>query len=76
MENEAALELYKKMYTIRLFEEKAIELYKRNLIGGSLHVYIGEEAIAVGVCSALKSDDVLVSTHICHGHCIAKGASL
>jgi TPP-dependent pyruvate/acetoin dehydrogenase alpha subunit len=76
MENEAALELYKKMYTIRLFEEKAIELYKRNLIGGSLHVYIGEEAIAVGVCSALKADDVLVSTHRGHGHCIAKGASL
>jgi TPP-dependent pyruvate/acetoin dehydrogenase alpha subunit len=76
MDNEAALELYKLMYTIRLFEEKAIELYKRNLIGGSLHVYIGEEAIAVGVCSALKADDALVSTHRGHGHCIAKGACL
>jgi len=76
MDNETALELYKLMYTIRLFEEKAIELYKRNLIGGSLHVYIGEEAVAVGVCSALKADDTLVSTHRGHGHCIAKGASL
>jgi TPP-dependent pyruvate/acetoin dehydrogenase alpha subunit len=76
MEKEMKLQLYGTMYTIRLFEEKAIELYQRNLIRGSMHVYIGQEAIAVGSCAALRQDDALVSHHRGHGHCIAKGADL
>jgi len=65
-----------KMYTIRRFEEKVRELFSLGLIRGSTHVYIGEEAIAVGACSALRKDDYIVSTHRGHGHCIAKGGEL
>ena len=65
-----------KMYTIRRFEEKVIELFSLGLIRGSTHVYIGEEAVAVGACSALRKDDYIVSTHRGHGHCIAKGGEL
>jgi pyruvate dehydrogenase E1 component alpha subunit len=68
--------MYKKMLEIRKFEEKAIEFFTQNLIRGSMHLYIGEEAVAVGVCSALNKDDYIVSTHRGHGHCIAKGADL
>lgn len=64
------------MYLIRVFEKKAIELYTQNLIRGVIHSYIGEEAVAVGVCAALEQDDYVVSTHRGHGHCIAKGADL
>lgn len=64
------------MYLIRLFEKKAIELYTQNFIRGVIHPYIGEEAVAVGVCAALTPDDYVVSTHRGHGHCIAKGADL
>jgi TPP-dependent pyruvate/acetoin dehydrogenase alpha subunit len=76
MEKEKKLDLYRTMYTIRQFEEKAIELYQRNLIRGSMHVYIGQEAVAAGSCAALHRDDALVSHHRGHGHCIAKGADL
>jgi pyruvate dehydrogenase E1 component alpha subunit len=65
-----------KMYTIRRFEEKVRELFSLGLIRGSTHVYIGEEAVAVGACAALKETDYIVSTHRGHGHCIAKGAAL
>jgi TPP-dependent pyruvate/acetoin dehydrogenase alpha subunit len=67
------LDFYDKMCTIRAFEEKVVDLFKRQMIYGPLHVCIGEEASAVGICSALRSDDYLVSTHRGHGHCIAKG---
>lgn len=70
------LSFLEKMYTIRKFEEKVKELFSLGLIRGSTHVYIGEEAVAVGACSALKKDDYIVSTHRGHGHCIAKGAEL
>lgn len=70
------LELFRKMYFIRLFEEKAIELYTQNLIRGVIHPYIGEEGVAVGACAALQVDDYVVSTHRGHGHCIAKGGDL
>ncbi|MDK2878021.1 MAG: acetoin:2,6-dichlorophenolindophenol oxidoreductase subunit alpha [Thermoanaerobacteraceae bacterium] len=73
---ELGLNMYKKMLEIRKFEEKAIEFFTQNLIRGSMHLYIGEEAVAVGVCSALNRDDYIVSTHRGHGHCIAKGADL
>ena len=69
-------DMYEKMVEIRLFEEKVFELYGQNLVPGTIHLYAGEEAVAVGVCSALKSDDYVTSTHRGHGHCIAKGADL
>jgi pyruvate dehydrogenase E1 component alpha subunit len=63
-----------KMLEIRLFEEKVFDLYGQNLVPGTIHLYVGEEAVAVGVCSNLRKDDYITSTHRGHGHCIAKGA--
>jgi len=68
------LHMYRRMQTIRLFEEQVNELYTRALMPGLAHLYIGEEAVAVGVCEALRLDDYITSTHRGHGHCIAKGA--
>ena len=62
------------MVAIRLFEERVNDLYTRALMPGLAHLYIGEEAIAVGVCEALNNDDYITSTHRGHGHCLAKGA--
>ena len=62
------------MVAIRLFEERVNDLYTRALMPGLAHLYIGEEAVAVGVCEALSSDDYITSTHRGHGHCLAKGA--
>jgi pyruvate dehydrogenase E1 component alpha subunit len=70
------IEIYKKMLEIRFFEEKVFELYAQNLVPGTIHLYAGEEAVAVGVCSNLRRDDYITSTHRGHGHCIAKGADL
>src|SRR5437762_12450953 len=70
------LHMYKRMVTIRLFEEQVNELYTRALMPGLAHLYIGEEAVAVGVCEALRTDDYITSTHRGHGHCVAKGAAL
>src|SRR2546421_1460286 len=70
------LRMYRRMMMIRLFEEQANELYTRALMPGLTHLYIGEEAVAVGVCEALNTDDYITSTHRGHGHCIAKGAAL
>jgi len=69
-------EMYEKMLEIRYFEEKVFELYGQNLVPGTIHLYAGEEAVAVGVCSSLRKDDYITSTHRGHGHCIAKGAEL
>jgi pyruvate dehydrogenase E1 component alpha subunit len=71
---EVLLEMYRKMLLIRRFEERAIELYSEGLIPGLLHTYVGEEAVAVGVCQNLRNTDYITSTHRGHGHCIAKGA--
>ncbi|HET7744592.1 MAG TPA: thiamine pyrophosphate-dependent dehydrogenase E1 component subunit alpha [Gaiellaceae bacterium] len=71
---EPALEMYRKMNTIRLFEEQANDLYRSAKMTGLTHLYIGEEAVAVGVCSALRRTDWITSTHRGHGHCLAKGA--
>jgi TPP-dependent pyruvate/acetoin dehydrogenase alpha subunit len=68
------LHLYHQMVAIRLFEERVNDLYTRALMPGLAHLYIGEEAIAVGVCEALNSSDYITSTHRGHGHCLAKGA--
>jgi pyruvate dehydrogenase E1 component alpha subunit len=70
------IEIYRKMLTIRLFEEKIIDLYARGLVPGLAHLYVGEEAIAVGVCANLRDEDYITSTHRGHGHVIAKGAEL
>jgi acetoin:2,6-dichlorophenolindophenol oxidoreductase subunit alpha len=67
--------LYRQMVAIRLFEERVNDLYTRALMPGLAHLYIGEEAIAVGVCEALRGDDYITSTHRGHGHCLAKGAT-
>src|SRR5579864_6150840 len=73
---EKLLRLYRRMMAIRLFEENVNELYTRALMPGLAHLYIGEEAVAVGVCEALRPDDYITSTHRGHGHCLAKGASV
>jgi TPP-dependent pyruvate/acetoin dehydrogenase alpha subunit len=67
--------MYRQMLAIRLFEERVNDLYTRALMPGLAHLYIGEEAVAVGVCEALQSDDYITSTHRGHGHCLAKGAA-
>ena len=69
---EQKIEMLKRMVTIRLFEERVKQLYGAGEIVGAIHLYIGEEAIAVGTCSALREDDYVTSTHRSHGHCIAK----
>ena len=78
METEAEqwLRMYRRMVQIRLFEEQVNDLYTRALMPGLAHLYIGEEAVAVGVCEALRLDDYITSTHRGHGHCLAKGAAL
>lgn len=73
---EKLAEMYRKMLQIRCFEEKVFELYGQNLVPGTIHLYAGEEAVAVGVCSNLTTSDYITSTHRGHGHCIAKGAEL
>ncbi len=69
------LRMYRKMLAIRLFEGQVNELYTRALMPGLAHLYVGEEAVAVGVCEALLPTDYITSTHRGHGHCLAKGAS-
>ena len=71
---ETLVEIYRKMFEIRSFEEKVFELYAQNLVPGTIHLYAGEEAVAVGVCNNLRKNDYITSTHRGHGHCIAKGA--
>jgi pyruvate dehydrogenase E1 component alpha subunit len=68
-------ELLRQMYTIRAFEQKAEDLYAQGKVHGTMHLSIGEEASAVGSIAALRPDDLILSTHRGHGHCIAKGAS-
>ena len=69
------MKMYRQMVAIRFFEERVNDLYTRALMPGLAHLYIGEEAIAVGICEALRTDDYITSTHRGHGHCLAKGAS-
>ena len=74
--DERWLHFYRQMVKIRLFEEEVNQLYLGAKMPGLAHLYIGEEAIAVGVCEALRQTDYITSTHRGHGHCIAKGATL
>jgi TPP-dependent pyruvate/acetoin dehydrogenase alpha subunit len=69
------LRMYEQMRRIRTFEEHVNELYRSAKMPGLAHLYIGQEAVAVGVCEALRQDDYITSTHRGHGHCLAKGAS-
>jgi len=69
-------ELYERMLTIRVFEEHVNQLYTTAKMPGLAHLYSGEEAVAVGVCAALRCDDYITSTHRGHGHCLAKGAAI
>jgi pyruvate dehydrogenase E1 component alpha subunit len=71
----APQDLYRTIRLIRRFEERAIELVHSGEIVGGIHPYIGQEAIAAGVCAALRTDDIITSTHRGHGHVLAKGAS-
>jgi pyruvate dehydrogenase E1 component alpha subunit len=73
---QAWLDVYTSMLRIRLFEEQVNDLYLSAKMPGLAHLYIGEEAVAVGVCTALRDDDYITSTHRGHGHCLAKGASV
>jgi pyruvate dehydrogenase E1 component alpha subunit len=66
--------LYRTVRLIRRFEQRAIEMVRAGTIAGGIHPYIGEEAIAAGVCAALRADDLITSTHRGHGHVLAKGA--
>jgi len=66
-------EAMRRMLTIRAFDSKAGELFGDGELPGFVHLYIGEEAVAVGACAALEDDDYITSTHRGHGHCIAKG---
>lgn len=70
------LDLYRRMYLIRKTEEKLYYLFSVQSMPGTMHQYIGEEAVAAGVCANLKDTDYVTSTHRGHGHCLAKGASL
>ena len=74
MKREDLLALYREMLLIRRFEEKSAEMYALAKIAGFLHLYIGEEAIAVGAIAAIRPDDYVISAYRDHGHCLAKGS--
>jgi pyruvate dehydrogenase E1 component alpha subunit len=76
LDNKVKIEMLRKMYQIRHFEEETEQLIIRGMIHGTCHLYTGEEATAVGAIFALKNDDYITSTHRGHGHCIAKGSDL
>jgi TPP-dependent pyruvate/acetoin dehydrogenase alpha subunit len=73
---EVASEMLRKMFEIRKFEETIVDQYARGNVPGVTHLYIGEEAVAVGACMNLGPEDYITSTHRGHGHCIAKGGEL
>ncbi|MAS34030.1 MAG: ABC transporter substrate-binding protein [Anaerolineaceae bacterium] len=74
VDREQWVHMYQQMFRIRTFEENANELYLSAKMPGLTHMYSGQEAVAVGVCEALRRDDYITSTHRGHGHCLAKGA--
>lgn len=78
LHKETLINIYTKMVKIRKFEEAVVENYREGKIAtpGLLHLYIGEEAVAVGTCANLRDDDYITSTHRGHGHCIAKGGDI
>jgi TPP-dependent pyruvate/acetoin dehydrogenase alpha subunit len=74
--SETLLGLYRTMLTIRLFEQRVAREFRTGEIPGFVHMYVGQEAVAAGVCANLDDDDYVTSTHRGHGHCIAKGCDL
>ncbi len=76
LKQEKMLKMYREMLKIRLFEQNAIKLFNEGLVRGPMHVYTGEEAIAVGATKNLRDDDYITSTHRGHGHCLAKGGDV
>ncbi len=76
MDTQTRVNMYRDMWRIRLFEEKVRQLDMEGKLPGFFHLYIGEEAVAVGTCTAIHSDDYITSTHRGHGHLIAKGGRL
>ena len=76
LDSQSQLTIYRQMLTIRRFEERCNQLYLQGRIPSTLHLYIGQEAVAVGVCANLSPQDYIISTHRPHGHAIAKGVAL
>lgn len=76
LSREQLLEMYERMVQIRTFEDAAGKNFAAGLVPGFVHLYAGEEAVAVGVCSHLSDNDFITSTHRGHGHCIAKGVDI
>lgn len=76
LSRETLLPLYRCMYRIRAFEERIQVVYRSGVMPGFVHLYIGEEAVAAGVCAHLRTDDYVTSTHRGHGHAVAKGVPL
>jgi TPP-dependent pyruvate/acetoin dehydrogenase alpha subunit len=76
LEPQQLLDMYRQMMTIRRFDQRAVDEFHAGNIPGGVHAYIGQEAVAVGTCAALRRDDKIVSTHRGHGHTIAKGADI
>jgi pyruvate dehydrogenase E1 component alpha subunit len=75
MDQEIIADLYRKMLRIRRFEEEAARLYTERKIGGFLHLYVGQEAVAVGALSVLEEKDLVITAYRCHGHYLARGGS-
>ena len=75
LNNETLIDLYRQMILIRRFEEKSAEVYSAGKIGGFCHLYIGQEAVAVGAISAIRKDDYVLTSYREHGHALAKGMS-
>ncbi len=74
--NDVLKDLHYRMIRIRFFEEAAGKLFENSEMPGFIHLYVGEEAVAAGVCAALRPDDQVGSTHRGHGHLVAKGGDL
>lgn len=73
LSNEQLVDMYRQMALIRVFEEKCQEMYTRAKIGGFLHLYVGQESVAVGMCAALRPEDHIITHYRDHGHAIARG---
>ena len=76
LSREDLIEMYRTMRLIRTFEETAVAYFKQGIVIGNMHMYVGEEAVATGVCKNLTKEDYVASTHRCDGHLIAKGADV
>ena len=76
LSREELVEMYRMMILIRHFEETTVAYFKQGHVIGNMHMYVGEEAVATGVCKVLEKEDYIASTHRCDGHLIAKGADI